>query len=62
MSTIGGIANFPLMFGIPFIGATVDATYDISSMFWAYGSMRYKILNVKTIATEILYLDCGSSF
>jgi len=54
MSTIGGIANFPLMFGIPFIAPQLTLLTIFHPMFWAYGSMRYKILNVKTIATEIL--------
>ena len=54
MSTIGGVANFPLMFGIPFIAPQLTLLTIFHPMFWAYGSMKYKILNVKTIATEIL--------
>ncbi len=54
MSVIGGIANFPLMFGIPFIAPQLTLLTVFHPMFWAYGSMKHKMLNVKTISTEVL--------
>ncbi|MFA6571372.1 MAG: ATP-binding protein [Bacteroidota bacterium] len=54
MSTVGGTANFFLMFGIPFIAPQFTLLTIFQSMFWAYGSLQHKIFNVKTIATEIL--------
>ncbi len=54
MSTVGGTANFLLMFGIPFIAPQFTLLTIFQSIFWAYGSMQGKMFNVKTIATEIL--------
>ncbi|MEI7777563.1 MAG: ATP-binding protein [bacterium] len=54
MSTIAGIANFPLMFSIPFIAPELTLLTIFHPMFWAYGSMRDRVFHVKTIAAEIL--------
>jgi len=54
MSTIGGTANFLLMFGIPFIAPQFTLLTIFQSIFWAYGAMQGKMFNLKTIAAEIL--------
>ena len=53
MSTIGGVSNFPLMFGIPFFAPQLTLLTIFHPMFWAYGSLQHKIFNMKTVATEI---------
>ncbi len=54
ISATGGIFNFPLMYGIPFIPLTLTTIFH--PIFWAYGILKHNLFNVKAVITEFLVI------
>ncbi|MFA4890049.1 MAG: ATP-binding protein [Candidatus Paceibacterota bacterium] len=54
ISAIGGIFNFPLMYGVPLMPLTLTTIFH--PIFWAYGILKHNLFNIKVVATEFLVI------